>query len=1355
MPNNKNEGSQVGEFVRNAVIPSGMSVKEAADRLGISRPALSNFLNGKVGLSIQMAVRLEKAFGADRQQLLDLQATQDGLERDHKNREVTVRAFVPTFLTIKARQIAHWAENDLDARARLAVLLRKLIHSTADGLEAIDFPGYDNAQRPGPDGITRASGATPWVPEGTAYWEFGTDQRPQAKAERDYRQRVQSIAPMERASATFIFVTPRNWNSKAVWEAARNAEGNWKAVRVFDASDLEQWLEQSVPAQVWLAEQLALPTHGVETLDQAWDRWANAATPALSPEIFATAITEHRDAFRKWIEEPADRPYAIAADSKVEALAFLSCLLDESDLRSFRDRVAIFSDPATLRTLTASSIPIVPIACTEDVERELAETKGRFHCIVLRPRHSAISKSDITLGVLSGESFRRAIATMGIDENEAERLARESGRSPTILRRRLSGSAAINTPQWASDHTNSRSLISIALVGAWSVESEADRKLVGYVSNAEYDAIESELARFLQFDDSPVFSVGKARGVVSKIDVLFAIAPAITQADLDRFFVAAKTALAESDPALELPEDQRWMANVFGKRREHSGTLRKQISETLVILAVHGNSLFQQRLGLNIEGRVDSFVRELLTPLTLGRLQSSDGILPQLAEAAPEVFLQILKDDLNCADPTILGLLQPVDRNSFGVSPYRTGILWALETLAWNPKRLLHVVSILAHLAEVEIDDNWANRPDASLQSLFRSWMPQTAASIEQRIKALDWLFEKHPDIGWQVALAQVQRHQRFGHRNSRPQWRSDAGSAGEVVSEHERILFCRHSLNLLLSRTPHDLGTLKDLVESLQALPEIDQMKVWELVDSWAANADQPAKAELRECIRLNALTRLAKKRKMSASSRAAAQKAYDRLQPEDPVARHMWLFREHWVQESADEIDAAEIDYDQREQRIDTLRREALREIWEAHEFEGIHLLLADSDAAGIVGRYAAASVPDARRGGFIKYFLSISDNLQNKTLWCLQGFLAAIGESSLVETLQAVMEEFSIDQQVRLFTCAPFRQVTWDVLDRYGDAVRDGYWKTVHPYWARPQASELAIIVDRLLAARRPRAAFNVAHLGVKELETSRLKRLLYDLATIDDEGEGIYKIGSHYIAEALDVLEGREGISSDDMAPLELMFIRALDHGTRGIPNIERLVADSPAMFSQAIALAFIRTDGGEDPPEHVIEDQTQRDIAASNAYHLLDRIRRIPGTDVSGQIDTNALVSWILEVRQRCKDLGRLDIADQRIGQLLSHSPAETTGLWPCIPVCQAIEQIGSRDLGEGFRVGAYNSRGVHWRQHGGEQERALAKRYRGWSEEVLFEFPFVSSVLEDIAKGYDREASREDLEAEVSRRLFH
>lgn len=64
-----------------------------------------------------------------------------------------------------------------------------------------------------------------------------------------------------------------------------NALGEWKAVRAFDASDLEQWLEESVPAQLWLAEKLRLRDAGCRTLDEFWARWYRSWMPQTAAPL--------------------------------------------------------------------------------------------------------------------------------------------------------------------------------------------------------------------------------------------------------------------------------------------------------------------------------------------------------------------------------------------------------------------------------------------------------------------------------------------------------------------------------------------------------------------------------------------------------------------------------------------------------------------------------------------------------------------------------------------------------------------------------------------------------------------------------------------------------------------------------------------------------------------------------------------------------------------------------------------------------------------------------------------------------------------------------------------------------------
>ena len=72
----------------------------------------------------------------------------------------------------------------------------------------------------------------------------------------------------------------------------------------------------------------------------------------------------------------------------------------------------------------------------------------------------------------------------------------------------------------------------------------------------------------------------------------------------------------------------------------------------------------------------------------------------------------------------------------------------------------------------------------------------------------------------------------------------------------------------------------------------------------------------------------------------------------------------------------------------------------------------------------------------------------------------------------------------------------------------------------------------------------------------------------------------------------------------------------------------------------------------------------------------------------------------------------------------------------------------------GAHTGIYNSRGVHWRGEGGNQERELAEMYRKWSQALQISHPFVASkLLMRLAKTYDHEAGHEDTEAGIRRRL--
>ena len=83
-----------GDWLRTEnVEPSGLSVTELARRLGITRQALSTLLNGRAGLSAEMAIRFEKAFGLCADTLLRMQTAHELAEARAHQDDIKVEPF--------------------------------------------------------------------------------------------------------------------------------------------------------------------------------------------------------------------------------------------------------------------------------------------------------------------------------------------------------------------------------------------------------------------------------------------------------------------------------------------------------------------------------------------------------------------------------------------------------------------------------------------------------------------------------------------------------------------------------------------------------------------------------------------------------------------------------------------------------------------------------------------------------------------------------------------------------------------------------------------------------------------------------------------------------------------------------------------------------------------------------------------------------------------------------------------------------------------------------------------------------------------------------------------------------------
>ncbi|WP_081085014.1 HigA family addiction module antitoxin [Burkholderia territorii] len=1362
-----------GQHVRAAVLtPRKLSVVAAAKLLGVGRPALSNFLNGHAAVTPQMASRIEVAFGIPAQDLLDMQAAYDAAQSKAQGTPADAIPYVPPFLNIKATDIEQWVVRNISARTRFSVLLRTLANSTCDGITKIDFPGNDDAERRGWDGLIESTRATPWIPQGLSGWEFGVNEDIKTKADGDFAKSVKAIKKEERDQTTFIFVTPRHWPAKDKWTETNRAKRLWKDVRAYDSSDLEQWLEQSLAAQTWFANETERDSDGVRSLDKCWADWANVATPPLPGALFASTVTNADRTLLPRFRKQPEAPVVIAADSTEEALAFLAQLFGQAggdELIRIRDRVLVIDKPGVLPRLAQSTKDFIAVAANAKVERELAPFTRSMHTIVVCPRNAANANPDIVLEPVNYETFRSALEGVGYGRDDIARYSNESGRSLTVLRRRLSNVPGVRTPEWAAKHQIARSLVPFLFIGAWNATNPADQTALALLAEGKsYAELEKECQQFAGLDDAPVWSVGTYRGVISKIDLLFTIASWITEQDIRNYLDVAGIVLGEDDPKLDLPDDKRWAASIYGKSREFSSALRQGISETMVLLAVHGNFLFQARLGFDCSTAVTRLVEQLLTPLSTRILEANDRDLTAYAEASPEAFLSILEDDLKKADPACYGLMRPAASGVFGGCP-RTGLLWALEGLAWDPLSLPRTALILAQLAGIEINDNWSNKPIRSLAAIFRAWMPQTAADHDARLGVLKLLTKRFPKVAWRICMDQLAAGPQTGDYSHKPKWRTDAHGFGEPLKTWAPIhAFVRATIDIVLNwQNGYTREMLCDLIERLYVLSEEHQAEVWNRVKTWAeAGASDRDKAFVCEKIRTAILSRRGAARAKSKSEfarlSAAAIIARQQLEPTNLLHKHEWLFREHWVQTSADELHDEEVDFEKREERIAQLRTDALQQILEVHGLAGIFDLAENGNAAASIGMLMVQRIlPKNVVPDFLLTALSSStEELTRSRKNLIAGAMRALAhEEQSIDVLTKVHDALSEEDFLQLLLLSPFRRSCWQIVDQLEPGLGQQYWDNVIPEWVLGPDDENIEAVERLLNAGRPRAAFACSQYKLSVLGPELLFRVMWEVAHKEGQDQpGQYPLDQYYVQEAFEIIDRSTVLTLEQKAGLEFAYIDALSmpwgRGEQpGVPNLQKYVAEHPEMYVQAVVWTYRRSDGGEDPPDaKIAPDQVQH--LAERGYKLLDGLDTVPGHDEEGVLQIDKLSGWVKAVRDACAALGRLDIADVCIGKLLSHASVGTDGVWPCEPVREVMEDLHSKAMMDGVRTGLYNSRGVTWRGQGGAQERDLAEKYRTWANALQYSHPFVASeVLMGMVMTYEQEAVQEDMRAGIERRL--
>jgi len=665
---------------------------------------------------------------------------------------------------VDATDIIQWA-NRRDAQGRLPQLVRRMILASAAHVERILFRSQEGMHLGGWDGVAIVKSGNAFVPDGVSVWETGTDSRIKSKADKDYRKRTTDPLGIQPKEATFIFVTPRRWSQKEKWQNERRAEDVWRDVRVYDADDLETWLELVPNVHTWFSSLLGKNPSTMISLEIYWEEWKQNTRPTTTAEFVIAGRQEDAEKITQYLNS-SPSVLVVVADSQEEALAFICAVLDR------------FSEP-TREVLFARSLVIADLNSWQQgstAENPLvlmplfmgnfsqAIQNGHHVLVPLGKEYTQHSDGCLILSRRKRSELSKALKSMSIPDEKIAELATLARLSFPAFRRKIAVSPSLQHPAWATP-SEARAILPIILAGMWNETYVGDRETIAQLMGKPYEEVSQVLMRWANESDPPIRRTGNVWVVVSKEDAWSLLSYMLTPNDMGRFEKVVIEVLGTKTPAFQLPPDRRWAASLYGLTPKHSQVLRAGLADTLAFMGAKG-------LQINTWPSPGNFVTRIIEKLLFVTNEDREGlhwaslsdVLPLLSEAAPDTFLKAIDDGLAGETPTLVNLFNDSRDVGFPFSnPTHTGLLWALENLAWYPDYLGRVSLQLARLHTIDPGGKWLNRPINSLYEIFSIWPSQTLISKEQHLRIIDQMRNREPKVAWKLLIGLLTR-QGFAH---------------------------------------------------------------------------------------------------------------------------------------------------------------------------------------------------------------------------------------------------------------------------------------------------------------------------------------------------------------------------------------------------------------------------------------------------------------------------------------------------------------------------------------------------------------------------------------------------------------
>ena len=1252
--------------------------------------------------------------------------------------------------------IEMWVER-FDAKGSFPILMSKLVRATTLTSTQVDFPSGSAVFIGGWDGIVISETKTAYVPKGESLWEFGTESKPKEQAERNYQKRTKNSLNHNISKSTFVFVTGRFWKDKNDWKQEKIKEGKWGHVEVYDSSDIEQWLEIAEYVLRWFADYInKAPIDGVDLAEQFWKYWSEFRGIKLNPEIITSGRKNEQEDIFNFLEATPNIT-SVKAASKNEAIAFILAsakLFPLAESERFFSRTLIVHNEAAYKSVATNfTSPLILIPTFENKLPMYAAVSNNHHVIVPLEAGDEFDKNTITLPIIDRDGQVNGLVSSGFNKSDAEKFSRESGRNITILKK-LIGFPPHSKAKWI-EKENIKEIIPALLIGRWNETFVGDIGLVEKLSQQKYSDYLLTLTKWKNFEESPLIQIGETWRLTSPLDLWTILSPFLTQVDFQSIQDCYSLAFKSGNPVIE-PKDKDDFVTLYNKPRMYSNWSREGLTQSLILVGRFGEGLNIPNL-TNPQIWVDNVILDLLYNATGKIWISVDHELPLISEASPTGFFKSTSNSLLKEEPEIMDMFREEDGLLHKTS-HHTGLLWALEGLAWLPEYLREASITLLKLSKLDPGGRLSNRPINSIVEIFKPWHFQTLASYDDRMDVLKYVTENEKEAGWTLLLRLLPVQHGVAHSTHKMRWRMFDKNTN-LSYTHEELKRTNTFITVLLFKL-FDNSEIKfaQLIDQIVNLSPYDR----KLVLDWAENVF--SQVEQKDFTTWETIRKILNHHRSHPHSDWALPEVelkrlemlYEKLKPVNIVNQLIWLFNDHWPA-FPEGFEYAKGDHervhDNQQKKIDNARREAvviflknlgLEKTLELRKHVKESWAFGDA-MASIINTHEQVLVVCECLNDDQKHLQFIHSFMFRKSI--LEGI-------ERIKNLVSALKQKGFSGKALSNILIPLNQTKqiWDFVSSLDNETQEEYWANIYPSFYQISVDEKVFGIKKLISHKRFFSAIDICSHFSEEMPTNILTELLRKAVT--QQASEIPSFKGYEIERIFEAIDNRNDLEKDTLRNLEWLYLPLFDsYGTkRNTKVLEEELAKSPEFFVDVLKWIYMPKEKGkiEEERKELTDEIIQN--RARQAYSLLHSWKKIPGMDSDNSIDKKILMDWIEKVRTLAEKESRLEVADMHIGQVLAEYP-EDVKEWPQEKIFQIIEEINTDSLKRNYSTALFNKRSFSTRGHfeGGDIEREKAAYFGKLADKFKNVYPNVSEIFKNLEQRYIEDAKRMDDRAERDR----